>query len=312
MSNSSKSQTGKAGGGSRLQSQTQSQPLSSSKRSTSSLDASDKNASERLDPNKARKISKSFRTRGNLKKTDQELISFQTQPDSDEDVKKCDSLDSNADNSECSDVEIIVKPRRELDERDLKILELEKSNDGLRKQLASTTSAKISVETPVSGKSYSNVSSTSSTKSKKIPKNQNTKIYIGSRNEKLTMKDVKINEVNAQKLLEQPHYNGLSFIIPFTCVAKIEGQLMDVDLNQQAFLYVVTMLTIKSVQYKAGLRGCMDEAGIKLCNPRGFPEFEGLVMPPEITNAFRKNTVFKDYAKKVIENVMQRNKCKIN
>ena len=54
----------------------------------------------------------------------------------------------------------------------------------------------------------------------------------------------------------------------------------------------------------------MDE--IKLCNTRGFPDIDGLVMPQRITNAFRKNVVFKEYAKKFIENLVQRNKGKMN
>ena len=57
MPNSAKSQQRKSGGGSRLQVQSQNQPLGR-KRNTASSDASDKSTSEQVESNEAQKISK--------------------------------------------------------------------------------------------------------------------------------------------------------------------------------------------------------------------------------------------------------------
>ena len=118
------------------------------------------------------------------------------------------------------------------------------------------------------------------------------------------MKDLKINSLNAQKLRAFPHHNGLAFIIPFTCVADVDGEFADVDLTEHANIFICTMLIMKSVQYKSGQSGCVAEAATKLCNPKGFRGIDGLVMPQAITLGFRHNHVFKEYAKKVLENVV--------
>ena len=324
MSSSSRSQSAKSGGGNHQQSQSQS--VNGSKRKNSSLDASDKSRSEQVKSGRLQKISKTTEspiirdTVREINLEDDDILVFRkksfsstqqdTQLDSDEEEGNKHSLDSNADNNECSDEESCTKSRGELDEKDLLIIKLKKDHELLRRQLASATSTNRLIETPVSGKSYSHVSSTSS-RSKSGSKNQPSKLYFGNKYEKLTMKDVKINEVNAEKLLAHAHFKGLSFVIPFSCVAIVDGQLMEVDLNQQARLFVTAMFIIKTIQYKSGDSGCVGEAVSKLCNPHGFPGIDGLVMPQEITLALRKNAVFTEYAKKAVENLIQRNKGKM-